>query len=561
MRLKFQIILLFILTTVLLILSISLIANSLLFNQISNFEENNARQTMTSLNQNVIDTIQSEQTTAIEWSNWDDSYDFVVTRNPGFINSVLVDETFRTGNLNIVMFINNSGTPVFSKGYDPMNNTGMQIPAEFLGTLESHGILGTSPNPIFQGRAGVLIFPDSVMLVSVEPILTSTGAGPSHGVLVRARYLDPDTIAGKFGLPPGSFRVLPGEPAIPSVQESHADNVPLFTAVPVSIQVGLDTLQVTNSMEDFYGQPMHLELTLERTFYTQGIETLSLIVLAISVLGVLSGIMLIAFFHTTVIQPLDLLGREAREIGESKNFSRRVMLPAQDEFRYLGSSINQMLDSLETTARERVSAEQKYRDLFESSHEGIILMDPEGHILDANKSFLTMHNSLKLTDLTGVSFYSLFDAKCASHLEELAKGRIQNGISPEYLECELTANDTEPLPVSLTCWPMSDFDGTIEGTWWLMKDIGEKKEIERLKLKAFVQIDKNIEQISILNDELRNPLAVIVGLADLYDNPVREQIIAEAEKINEIIAKLDRGWLESQKVKEFLKKYYVNDTT
>jgi PAS domain S-box-containing protein len=560
MKLKNQVIWILVLTIVVLVISTSLISNNFLLHQISGFEDNNARQSMTSLTQSLLDRVQSERSTAIEWSNWDDSYVFVETLDPGYINSVLVDETFQTGNLNLVLFINRSGDIVYSKGYDTVNRTRTAIPAGFLQNLEAHGIFNGGTDPDFRGNAGILVFRDMIMLVSAEPILTSTGEGPPHGVLVRASYLDPDLIAGKFGLSPGSFRILSEDTDTPPLQSNGPSLANLADSYQVNILATTDTLLVTAPIDDFYGQPLRLELALQRTIYQQGVETLTLVVIAIILLGVLSGSILIAFFTRSVIQPLDRLRLEAQEIGESKNFSRRVTLPARNEFRQLGSSINNMLQSLENAARERLSSERKYHDLFVSSHEGIVLTDLDGKILDANESFLAMNGSSSPGDLTPRSFFSLFDPRCATQIRMMVseKCEAKNRTAGE-LECVLESSRTSPVPVSLTCWPMSDSVGIWKGVWWLVKDIRERKEMEQVKREALVQINKNIEQIAILNDEIRNPLAVIVGLADLSDDPLKEQIIVQTGKIDDIVTQLDRGWLESQKVKDFLKKYYGKD--
>ncbi|MDD1679429.1 MAG: hypothetical protein LUO93_09655, partial [Methanomicrobiales archaeon] len=77
----------------------------------------------------------------------------------------------------------------------------------------------------------------------------------------------------------------------------------------------------------------------------------------------------------------------------------------------------------------------------------------------------------------------------------------------------------------------------------------------RLINNAFIQIDKNIEQFAILGDHIRNPLTVIVGLADLYETKISRKIIEQAKIIDEIVNQLDMGWIESEKIKEFLRKY------
>jgi PAS domain S-box-containing protein len=97
-------------------------------------------------------------------------------------------------------------------------------------------------------------------------------------------------------------------------------------------------------------------------------------------------------------------------------------------------------------------------------------------------------------------------------------------------------------------------DGSIAEFQSVGKDITATKMMEEVEAKAFLQIEKNIEQLAILGDHIRNPLAVIVGIADLEGGPTAENIIQQARIIDQIITQLDRGWIESEKIREFLKK-------
>ena len=99
-----------------------------------------------------------------------------------------------------------------------------------------------------------------------------------------------------------------------------------------------------------------------------------------------------------------------------------------------------------------------------------------------------------------------------------------------------------------------DGDGSIAEFQSVGKDITATKMMEEVETKAFLQIEKNIEQLAILGDHIRNPLAVIVGIADLDGGPTSEDIIQQARIIDQIITQLDRGWIESEKIREFLKK-------
>jgi len=80
-------------------------------------------------------------------------------------------------------------------------------------------------------------------------------------------------------------------------------------------------------------------------------------------------------------------------------------------------------------------------------------------------------------------------------------------------------------------------------------------ELDELKRKAFEQIDRNIEQFAVLVDGIRNPLSVIVGLAELRDDETARRILTQAQRIEHILKQLDEGWVQSEKVREFLRKH------
>ncbi|MCU0631420.1 MAG: PAS domain-containing protein [Methanolinea sp.] len=90
----------------------------------------------------------------------------------------------------------------------------------------------------------------------------------------------------------------------------------------------------------------------------------------------------------------------------------------------------------------------------------------------------------------------------------------------------------------------------------IMRDVTRPRKIEEEKRLAYHQIEKNIEQFAILGDHLRNPMQVIVGLADLEGGPLAEQILLQTQEIDRTISQLDRGWIQSEKIREFIRKYY-----
>ena len=84
----------------------------------------------------------------------------------------------------------------------------------------------------------------------------------------------------------------------------------------------------------------------------------------------------------------------------------------------------------------------------------------------------------------------------------------------------------------------------------------ERQEMERQIVDAVVQIEENMGQLAILNDEIRNPLTIIVANAETAPEENGEPILKQAYEIDRIVKQLDREWLSSEKVWSFLRRHY-----
>lgn len=99
--------------------------------------------------------------------------------------------------------------------------------------------------------------------------------------------------------------------------------------------------------------------------------------------------------------------------------------------------------------------------------------------------------------------------------------------------------------------------GAVDRIVTVIRDLSAERHIDVLKKEAFEQIEKNMEQFAILNDNIRNPLQAIVGIADLEGGEMADKIYQQALEIDDIIKKLDMGWMESAKIRDFIKKHYT----
>jgi PAS domain S-box-containing protein len=88
-------------------------------------------------------------------------------------------------------------------------------------------------------------------------------------------------------------------------------------------------------------------------------------------------------------------------------------------------------------------------------------------------------------------------------------------------------------------------------------DISDHKRFEeQLKTEGVTQIAQNMEQFQILNDQIRNPLQAIMGYVNLDCIQHRENIMKQIGIIDNLVSRLDHGWVESEKVRKFLLRHY-----
>ena len=198
-------------------------------------------------------------------------------------------------------------------------------------------------------------------------------------------------------------------------------------------------------------------------------------------------------------------------------------------------------------------SEAQYRAVVEVQTEMIVRFRPDGLVVFANEAYLRYFGMSR---------------------EKIVGTRFRPEISPEdiaqvkaHFACLTLAHPSATnehrirLPTGEIRWQewndraIFSPDGTLLEYQSVGRDITEAKVSEEIERRAFEQIDKNIEQLAILGDHIRNPLAVIVGIADLDAGPTSEKIIHQARIIDRIITQLDRGWIESSKIREYLRKH------
>ncbi|WP_292393725.1 PAS domain S-box protein [Methanoculleus sp. UBA303] len=144
-----------------------------------------------------------------------------------------------------------------------------------------------------------------------------------------------------------------------------------------------------------------------------------------------------------------------------------------------------------------------------------------------------------------------------SSLPAWGEGRrkVLRGEQVEGLRIEVRRKDGENTILELSESPIVE-NGAVVGFQAVGRDISERILYERLREQALDLNARNIAQFAVLADHVRHPLQVVMGVADLLDDEeTAEKLREQVRRINMRISQLDREWMESRKIREFLKRY------
>ena len=281
-----------------------------------------------------------------DWSGWDDTYEFIISRNNDYITSNLPDSTFTNSNLQIIVYLSSAKEVVFGREFDRNKGTQISLSKGFT------DLLGT--NPIFlkamtgTSVAGLLRFPEGIMHIAAEPILTSEGKGPSRGVLIMARFLDKsyiDNLANRTRL---SLAVSPiGLQELPSDFYDAKIRIDKNKRKYVT-RVSQKIISGYTIIRDVIGKPVLMfRIDSSREIYNQGKSALNYQLLALIITALLFGIIMMFLINRSVIGRLSKLSSDVNTTRlQDGHRSKLLQYTGEDEISSLTKNINNMLRAL-----------------------------------------------------------------------------------------------------------------------------------------------------------------------------------------------------------------------
>jgi len=232
--------------------------------------------------------------------------------------------------------------------------------------------------------------------------------------------------------------------------------------------------------------------------------------------------------------------------NDELNASYEELASTEEELRYQYTVLKEKEHQLE-------ESELRYKNVIEDQTEFICRFLVDGTILFVNGA-LCRYFELSMDEIIGHK-----DILIIAEEDKEKFSDYFSRFSPEHPvnthEVRIVIRTGEIRWHQWTDRAIFDDNGTIieyQSVGW---DITERKQIEQEKEKALFQIERNLAELSILNDGIRNPLTIIQTVAegDVMDSEI---IIAQVERIDSLIKTLDKRWVENEKILSYLQKHH-----
>jgi len=234
---------------------------------------------------------------------------------------------------------------------------------------------------------------------------------------------------------------------------------------------------------------------------------------------------------------------------------------SNDEFfseysRRLFHQLEKKLIEVEEMNKALRVSEERYKNLFEQANDAIFLYEiapngMPGHILEVNgvacRTLGYSRDELLLMNFSDIDSPAMKDQLEKIYPKLLTLGHLT-------FEGEHVARMKQIIPVEINAHLYPDPRSCL--CLSICRDITARKKIEVELTHAFHIIDKNLLKMAILNDKIRNPLAIILSSCETCKGNMQEQVNNAVNTIHDMISQIDNGWVESEKVRKYLHKYY-----
>lgn len=328
----------------------------------------------------------------LDWSSWNDSYDFAQDHNSNYIESNFTIDTFLNQSLAAIIIWDINGKIILKQAVSTDGKIDNTLAEDII--KHSKGLLPEIAG-IEGGHGGIIALTSGeLVLIAKRKILTSNSDGTPMGSMLMARPISSKIlkeISNRLGFP---VLIQPVNPNLKIINKLSGAREQRIVRSPDD--------ETANGLAPIFDINRHivaiLKTTVNRRISQQG-KIISLYYYG-SVILILFTVTMLGYFllHKKVLARIEKLSTQVSNIGKTGYAKGRVSVDGNDEIFELSINVNSMLDSIESSGNElllqseKVAKNEQYlNELFNSISAGVFLVDSETRtILDINDFALKM---------------------------------------------------------------------------------------------------------------------------------------------------------------------------
>jgi len=306
----------------------------------------------------------------LDWSEWDDTYQFIQDRNEKYIDSNLQDSTLETLKLNFMLFVDNQGNIIFQKvlNWESQNNNKLVQELEKSLKLKEDS---KWINSISKCVTGTLMILGKPVLISFSPVTSSDQKAPNNGILVMGKIINQEFVNYLEEVLQLNIKIEDTKSIELNTISKQDYQKLLINGSTIVTGRNENELKSISGISNIYGQTdIFLVLSSQREAYKKGLAAVLYFgIFFFTAFGII-GVICVTVVDKLLINRLKIIYNFMNKVGNSKNTKARIYLPGNDEISRLAANTNVMLEEIDKHYSEIKIIEERYKLIMEATNDG-----------------------------------------------------------------------------------------------------------------------------------------------------------------------------------------------
>jgi len=364
-------------TSLAMLILLQISVSRILLDRFNQLEEENVAQDIHRAQNELQDSYAELSNTLFDYAVWDETYNYMQTRDPSYIESNYTSLTFSENRINLLLILDNKNRPVFSRAYNLDANQEIPFPERWLSILISKEPYIHPLTPQTDDAWGLLMLPEGPMMIAIHDIVNSDKKGPGRGLFIIGRFLDSNEVATLANKSQVSMTIRRIDIAQDGLQDPRIKKAQELLSSDPQLPYIIEPLDENiiagyTLLRDIDNNPaLIMRVDIPRDLYHHGQTSVNYLTLAIIVVTIILGGAILFLQERVVLSRINQLRlgiHEVSELGAVGDFSARLHIQGHDELQRLSDTINTMLDTLENYQHQLLSQKRLFEDLVAVAH-------------------------------------------------------------------------------------------------------------------------------------------------------------------------------------------------